>query len=180
MKHFFAALALLFLAFSPIQEEERIAWSKDYKLTWNDFKAKAGSGTTYVASTNSGLSFKYGYQVTDSQNAPDFTFEVNSYFYPALSWFKPKHVNRRVLSHEQTHFDITELHARILRKRIAEFNFSSNIKNELDSLYEAIEVERRAMQSQFDLETDHSTIVDKEAAWEQKIADLLTKYEPWQ
>lgn len=180
MKQLLCVLACCFLAFCPVKDENRIAWSPDYKLSWSDFKAKSRVGNSYVASTNSGLSFKYSFKVVNGQATPDYTFEVTSYFYPDQSWFIPEEVNPRVLRHEQTHFDITELHARILRKRVSEFEFSSKIKKEFDALYDLVEQERRDMQAQFDLETDHSTIVLKEAAWEQKIAELLSQFEPWQ
>lgn len=180
MKHFLVALSLCLLAFTPVQDEVRISWTQDLQLTWDDFQGTPQYGTTYVASTNSGLSFKYGYKVINGSPTSDFNFEVTSFFYPELSWYVADRVTPRVLKHEQTHFDISELHARMLRKRIAEYNFSSNVKAELDALYDSIEAERRALQKQFDLETDHSTLRDKELEWEQKIAELLIQYQAWQ
>ena len=180
MKQFLALLSLLFLAFTPTQDQVRISWDKEHKLTWDDFKGTSKAKSTFVASTNSGLSFNFGYKVIDGKPTTDFNYKVETYFYPELSWFAPGRVNPRILAHEQKHFDISELHARILRKRIAEFNFTTNVKRELDTLYEAVEAERRSMQSQFDLETDHSVIKDQEIAWELKIAELLAEHEPWQ
>ena len=84
-----------------------------------------------------------------------------------------------MLQHEQTHFDITELHARKLRKRIEAYNFSENAKAELDELYNQIERERRAMQSKYDLETDHSILKAEEVAWVEKVQQLLKEYEAW-
>jgi hypothetical protein len=166
-------------AFTTPLEDEKIAWSDDYRLSWSDFKGPITEGTTFVASTNSGLSFGYSIKIINGEPTNQFTFRVNSYFYPQLSWYNPERVNDRVLQHEQTHFDITELHARKLRKRIAQFDFTNNVKEQLDVIYDKNERERRAMQAQFDFETDHSVLRAPEAAWEQKIATLLQTYEAY-
>lgn len=173
------ALCTLF-AFSPFQGDKKIAWSKDFKLSWDLFEVREDNGNSYVASTNSGLSFGYGVKMINGNPSTDFNYEVQSYFYPELSWFVPSRVNDRVLRHEQTHFDITELHARKLRKRISEFDFTTNLKEELDNLYNNIEQERRAMQAKFDFETDHSVLKDQEDFWEEKVANLLLQYEAFQ
>ncbi len=168
------------LAFTSTQEAEKVAWSADYSLSWDDFKGEATNGTPYVASTNSGLSFGYSLKIINGQATNEFTAEVRSYFYPQLSWFMPERVSARVLRHEQTHFDISELHARKLRKRITDFNFTSNVKDELDELYDQVERERRAMQTEFDFKTDHSTLHEPEDVWELKIATLLSSYDAYQ
>lgn len=168
---------LLFVAADTA--EERIAWSESYKLSWSDFKGTPKVGNTFVASTSSGLSFSYGFKTINGEPTNEFNFEVEAYFYPQNSWYDPGRVSPRVLQHEQTHFDITELHARLLRKRIAEFSFSSNIKDELDALYDQVERERREMQSRYDLETDHSVIRDQEAAWVARVQELLKQSVAW-
>lgn len=173
-----AVLSLLLLSTTQ-KEEERIAWNEDHRLSWADFKGQPKVGNSFVASTNSGLSFGYGFKTINGVPTSDFNYEVTSYFYPESSWYIPEKVNERVLSHEQTHFDITELYARKLRKRIAEFDFTTKVKDELDALYSQIERERRQMQSRYDLETNHSINVAEEAAWVARVQELLKKYEPW-
>lgn len=169
---------IVFLTLSADTLEERIAWSDDYHLVWSDFKGQPKTGD-YVASTSSGLSFSYGFKTINGIPTSEFTYEVTCYFYPEGSWFVPGRVNERVLSHEQTHFDISELHARKLRKRIEDFDFSINVKEELDELYAQIERERRAMQATFDLETDHSTLLAEERAWEAKVQQQLKAFSDW-
>ncbi|MEP2937112.1 MAG: DUF922 domain-containing protein [Gilvibacter sp.] len=180
MKIWISICLLGLMAFSAVPEDEKIAWSADYRLTWDDFKGEANYGTSYVASTNSGLSFGYSVKIINGKATSQFTYTVHSYFYPNLSWYVPERVNESILRHEQTHFDISELHARMLRKRIDDFSFTSEVKDELDVLYDQIERERRAMQSTFDFETDHSVLKQPEAQWEQKIATLLKDYDAYQ
>lgn len=179
MRSFLFSSLCLFLLTAADTAEERIAWSDDYRLSWADFKGQPKQGNVFVASTNSGLSFGYGFKTINGVPTSDFNYEVTSYFYPELSWYVPERVSERVLNHERTHFDITELHARKLRKRIAEFDFSVNAKEELDELYSQIERERRAMQSKYDLETDHSVLHAEEAAWVSKVAQWLKDHDTW-
>lgn len=179
MRILLLAILSIFLLSSSVQDEERIAWSEDYRLVWADFKGQPKAGNVYVASTNSGMSFSYGFKTINGVPTSDFVYEVTCYFYPELSWYVPERVNERVLNHERTHFDISELHARLLRKRIEEFNFTENAKEELDELYNQVERERRAMQSLYDLETDHSVIRSAEAEWVAKVQQMLIDTRPW-
>jgi replication initiation and membrane attachment protein DnaB len=158
-------------------EKEKIEWSEAYKLSWSDFKGEPKQSSGYIASTNSGISFSYSYGFKYDELVLDY--EVKSNFYPKLSWYIPSLVTKNTLKHEQTHFDISEIHARLLRKRISETPFTKQVKIEIESIYNQIEIERRAMQNQFDEETDHSNIRDKEIAWEKFVAQQLKELDDW-
>lgn len=169
---------LLFLVFFPVSnDKEKIAWSEDKKLTWADFRGEPAGGNGYVASTNSGISFSYSFSVRNGELKLNYT--VRSNFYPNLSWYMPGHVDDYILKHEQTHFDISELHARKLRKQLAETEFTLEPKETLDAIYSQAETQRRAMQKRFDEESDHSKIEQKEYQWEAFVAQELKKYEAW-
>ncbi len=173
-------ILILFLIFSlgfSSSDEEKVEWSEDYKLSWSDFKGEPNRNSGYVASTNSGISFSYSYGFKYDELVLDY--EVKSNFYPNLSWYLPSIVTENTLKHEQTHFDISEIHARILRKRISETQFTKKVETEIESLYNSVETERRAMQNQFDEETDHSNIKDKEIAWERFVAQQLKELNDW-
>jgi hypothetical protein len=158
-------------------EKEKILWSEDYKLSWADFKGSPNHNSGYVASTNSGISFSYSYGYKHDKLILDF--EVSCIFYPHLSWYIPSIVTDNTLNHEQTHFDISEIHARLLRKRITETEFTTKVEVEIESIYSQVEEERRAMQNRFDEETDHSNIRDKEVAWEKFVAQKLIELDEW-
>jgi len=176
MNHIFILFIIVSLGFSS-SVREKIEWSEDHRLSWSDFKGEPNRNSGYVASTNSGISFSYSYGFKYDELVLDY--EVKSNFYPNLSWYLPSIVTENTLKHEQAHFDISEIHARILRKRISETHFTKNVETEIDSLYNQVEVERRAMQNQFDEETDHSNIRDKEIAWEKFVAQQLKDFDDW-
>ena len=62
-------------------------------------------------------------------------FEVNAFFYPNESWYKPDVCNNLILSHEQLHFDITELHARKFRQMVSNTRFTNKIRSEMNLHY---------------------------------------------
>ncbi|WP_299683888.1 DUF922 domain-containing protein [uncultured Dokdonia sp.] len=156
---------------SFVAAPERVAWQPNKTLTWEDFKGSPNASGSFVASTSSGMSQSY---VIDNKGMlhKDET-QVVAHFYPEYSWYRAKDTTARLLKHEQAHFDITEIHARILNARIQAYNFTSNSKKEVKALYEEVERHRRGMQRTFDEETNHSINREAEKKWEEKIARLL-------
>ena len=168
---FLIALAVVFL--SGQRNAERFAWDANDPLEWSDFKAVPDRRAPYSATANSGLSHRYtidskGFLVKKAS-------VITANFYPNLSWYKPQLIDENTLAHEQTHFDISELHARLLRKAIDEYRFTKNSKSEIQKIYNAIEVKRREMQTQFDNETDHSQNEAAEKKWEAFVKNSLYK-----
>ncbi|MAT89078.1 MAG: DUF922 domain-containing protein [Flavobacteriaceae bacterium] len=176
MKFLLPAL-ILFFSFPPESEVERMPWSERNTLTWEDFQGTPEAVGNYVASTNSGISFSYSF--SRYKGELDLEYTVRSNFYPQLSWYLPERVNDYILKHEQTHFDISELFARKLRKRLSETVFSEDPKPQIEAIYKQIEKERRAMQEQFDEESDHSKIVEGELQWERFVKEELQRYGRW-
>lgn len=170
-------ILLFFFLFSGIsfaQEKEKIEWLANGPLTWNDFKAAPKNSVPYEANTNSGITFSWSYSTESGK--PVLEYEVFSFFYPQSSWVKEVEETQYLLRHEQLHFDITELHARKLRKAIDQYKMGSNIKKELNQLYEKIERERVKMQNRFDAETNHSRNKEAEAKWRKFVLEELQRF----
>lgn len=174
MKLFLLALALLVFPLST----EKILWSESQPLQWEDFRGKPDHNAGFVASTHTGIHFSYSFTINQKKEVK-VAYTVESFFNREKSWFIPDLVTPHILNHEQAHFDITELYARILRKRLSEKKFTSKIKTEIEQIYRATEKERIAMQRRFDKETDHSRNEEKEWAWETQIAQQLADYGRW-
>ena len=150
---------------------DRIEWQSNKTLSWDDFKGQPNGRGSFVASTSSGMSQSYVIGSNGVLNKKET--HVKAHFYPEYSWYRAKDTTALLLKHEQTHFDITEIHARLLNARIQSYAFTSNSKEEVKDLYEQAEKERRAMQKAFDKETNHSINKDVEKQWETRIATLL-------
>jgi hypothetical protein len=171
--------SLLFLVFSANaqQAQDKIFWEGN-KLTWDDFRAKPDRSSSFQANTSAGLSYSWG--VRNENGVVTLNYEVFSYFNPNSSWVYPESRNNaHLLSHEQLHFDITELHARKLRKKLSEVKIDQLGKDPraaLNKLYENIEKGRAAMQMKYDKETSHSINKEAEARWQEFIGEEMKKH----
>ncbi|MBZ9632530.1 DUF922 domain-containing protein [Salegentibacter sp. LM13S] len=171
----FWCFLLILVLTMPIlaQEDERVSWNADKPLNWSDFKASPKKHLPYKANTNSGLSFSWS--STESNSGIELNYEVGSNFYPNRSWVKEIEEVDYLLAHEQLHFDITELHARKLRKALESYEPNGKMKKELDSIYSETEKQRRQMQTHFDKETNHSINKEAEFEWRQFLKQELDK-----
>ncbi len=157
------------------QEENTIKWDPEYKLRWSDFKARPQENSPVAAITASGISYRFSAMESNGKMEVDCTIE--SFFYPGSSWYKPETANDIILSHEQLHFDISELFARKMRARVANYSFSSNVKAEMNQIYEQILKEMRVFQKRYDEETNFSREVAIQVEWTNKIAKTLQTME---
>lgn len=171
------ALFLFLFLFFPQIQSEKIKWQENRKLSWADFQGTRDESSSFAATTHTGLHFKYSFSMENNQVEMDYT--VESFFNSKKSWYKAEKVSQHILNHEQTHFDITELHARKFRKKLDATRFSKEIKKEMEQIYLHIEEQRKTMQKKFDTETDHSRNINKQLFWENYIAKELRKYESW-
>src|SRR5579871_6965376 len=101
------------LAFARAYSQETIAWDSATRLTWADFRGKADNNSSFSASTASGIVYKF------SMDGEGYSDSITAVFYPNESWVRIR--DDKYLIHEQGHFDITEIFARKLRKRLLEF-----------------------------------------------------------
>ena len=152
--------------------EELLEWSHTRKLTWADYKAAPNPNSDAAASTTSYLGFSY------SVRNEGFSYRIESKFSKTRSW--GLHKTPYILSHEQGHFDIAEVFARKLEKKMKEYRFNpKTYQKDLSKIYRDILDEKEEMQNDYDRETNHSINREKQAAWLKKIEALLQEYEPW-
>ena len=177
MKFLIGIFCAALLLFTPSNDKEKFHWDENRPLSWTDFQGRPEGPGDFVASTNSGISLSYSIGKRESR----FTFEysVHSNFYPKESWYRPESASEYILKHEQTHFDISELHARKLRKALAELRVTPRVKEDADEIYRQTERDRRAMQQAYDDDSDHSKIRDSEMQWRLFVASELKKYDAW-
>ena len=100
-----------------------------------------------------------------------FEFRVIAGFRPRLSWVKAVVLNdsvqrRTVLGHEQTHFDLAEVHARRMRRTFGSLARPCVQSDaELSTLARRLTQEEKAEQRRYDAETNHGLRGDEQAAW---------------
>jgi len=157
------------------KDEVTIPWSDSYKLVWSDFQGPPEQESDVVATTTSGITFNYTVKKT-SKGIVSFKTQVYAHFYPEKSWFKPSLADNHILSHEQYHFNITELFARKFRQRVAQLELSQSISTALDQIHQDINLELSEFQTLYDTETNYSRNFEQQDIWQKRIDEALKNY----
>ena len=168
-------VTLLFISvlvsFKTLRNDDTIKWQKDRKLTWEDFRGRPDSGNPNSAMTDSGFGFSTG-----NNNGDSIPLTIEMVFDKNKSWVKKKAETEKLLAHEQCHFDITELFTRKFKKQIVEAKFKrKTFAKQIHDLYEKTNKEWHSYQNDYDKETNHSKIEDKQQEWEEKVAKELNE-----
>ena len=151
-------------------EDEIIPWATERRLAWNDFLCAPQKQGDAVASTSTSLGISY--QVRNGVLA----YNITCNFSKKKSWGLLK--TDYILSHEQAHFDITELHARKLYQALSNYNFNpETFRKDIAAIYERIVKEKEEMQEAYDGETDHSRRKRIQYDWFEKIDGLMAETE---
>ncbi|MBP2830610.1 DUF922 domain-containing protein [Aquimarina sp. U1-2] len=152
----------------------KFSYTERSKLAWSDFRGRPEMSSTFDASVNTGITYQWAYG--KDKGDIELNYQVDSFCYPSLSWVKRGQMSDHLLMHEQLHFDISELHARIMRKRLKEYKAGQNIRRDLNKMYKLVERMRINMQERYDEETDHSRNKVNQEKWERKIKTLMWYY----
>lgn len=148
-------------------DSDIILWG-DQDLEWEDFSGPIEQNSTHEASTRGQL------RAPNSWNSDSLTLIITAEFVKSKSWVKGT-PSEHLLEHEQLHFDITEYHARLLRKTMTHYRFKSfeTVAEEITVMFNAQFEEYRIMQDLYDQETNHSKNSEAQEKWNNKIAAFL-------
>ncbi|MHA6248727.1 hypothetical protein ACXYMU_12370 [Pontibacter sp. CAU 1760] len=114
---------VLLLANYTAFSQAKIEWAANYRISAPDFEAQPPKSREDV--TQSFLlagSLDYGYAMTNYEFmlTKNFNKHVTAYFTPANSWMQTGEQTDFLLRYAQMEFDLLELYARKLRKRLYE------------------------------------------------------------
>lgn len=159
-------------ASSNTENEDAIDWSETKRLTWGDFKSRPDPNSDAAASTTTYLGIEYSF----SNNT--VSYKIACRFSKLKSW--GLHQTDYILSHEQGHFDIAEIFARKLHRKMSEYKFNRrSYQQDLKRIYQDILDEKEEWQNLYDEETRHSINKKKQAEWLEKIAEALDEYKEY-
>ncbi len=175
MPYYFALLFMF--SHVSLSYETEVVWRNRPLLTWSDFRGVPDNTSPYDAQANSGV--KYSYSITMQNGKSTVIFDVHSFFDSQMSWSKTEKQNDFLLKHEQLHFDISELHARKLKKAFSIYAFSKSPQKEVEKIFARINKERQVMQNKYDEETNHSKNKEMQAKWQILIERELTSLQEY-
>lgn len=178
-----------------------VVWKKGQRLTIEDFIGNIPHNASPIVIGQSNVGLDIAPRII-----PDFIngepcrytiikIESVAIFDRDKSWLKEKAKNERGLNHEQRHFDISEIHARIFKEHLEEF-FSNKIFPCPETYSESLEdviireiydssfhiheemVEREIqVENQYETETDAGRLPEAQKKWDDKIDSCL--YGDW-
>jgi len=155
------------------KHEKEIEWSPNRKLTWEDFKGspKSMSNPNIAAQTFCGFGFQTNYVtvLTKTKIFVTTTFTCN------LSWVRSDQKNRAdLLEHEQGHFDLCEVYARQLRKKLQEEKLTVfNLNTDANIIFKNIYTLYLDRQELYEKETRHGLEKQKQNEWRTMINNEL-------
>jgi hypothetical protein len=163
--HLILILVSSLFTFLPA-EKESINWRSRRVLTWSDFKGTAVEAAPNAAMTSTSILIDFGYDKRSMH------YHLSCVFYPEKSWTKVS--STHILSHEQGHFDISQLYTRKLHKALSAYQFkSSTVDRDVKAIYEKIASEQSRYQVLYDQQTNYSRNTNEQVAWEEKIQQEL-------
>ncbi|MBC7449761.1 MAG: DUF922 domain-containing protein [Hymenobacteraceae bacterium] len=150
-----------------LNSDSTLLWTPARRLTWADFKGTAGSTEKLHALTSADMNV----QVECTNDV--LKVNVQAVFRPLESWTKsPDSVP--LLRHEQLHFDLTEVHARLLRLSLSKLKMTcAQAQTQLQPLIDAAFTNWQHAQDRYDEEARHGLDREGQARWEKQITDQL-------
>lgn len=145
---------------------DQLSWNEFYKLQWDDFQGEPDKHSLGDAGTAVKIRAK-PFLVKNR-----IRYDVVASFNRKKSWARDKSAS--LLAHEQLHFDIAELYARKIRKKISEL--SDRGVNDISVYNAAIQqllLESNEADEQYDMETLHGALSKKQTAWTAKVKNEL-------
>ncbi|MBW0161795.1 MAG: hypothetical protein HYI21_03830 [Sediminibacterium sp. Gen4] len=155
-------------------QQDTVVWNTGAELKWSDFKGIPDKQSHYEALTHAEIR----YAVTFIKGLAKFNF--SNIFLKKASWTK-NNTNLDLLQHEQIHFDIAELHKRLLIGLLYTRDFRKhNFEKEVKQLGDSINTARNRMDEQFDQDVLHINDRNRLVKWQTKInkeLDRLKSYD---
>ncbi|MEO8768433.1 MAG: hypothetical protein ABI402_00040 [Ferruginibacter sp.] len=145
-------------------------------LQWDDFKGTPNEASGAFAHTQWRITSNFNTMSYKSDTAVLKGFEINLEFNAALSWVIKDKSNGALLKHEQAHFDIAIIWQ---REMIHAFNtivfMKADAHAKISALFISMLDKCKAMQKQYDRETEYSDNKEQQEKWNQFIKDELAR-----
>lgn len=151
------------------------------RLTINDYKGVSNESEDYLARTYTIVLFKYFSPVNCREKGKikckvETRVSISDKSYMKLYKIRTKETLHELLSHEQGHYDISEVFAIDLKNTLSFTCFDKETyKKKADSLFQSMNRHYDSLQRTYDAETDHMRNKEMQLKWKRRIAMMLQK-----
>lgn len=176
-----APSALVELLRTDLSADHAFPWSAARRLAWRDFQ---GAPPTTAGGPQGAMTAYTLYYAWKCRGGESFDFLAIAGFRPRASWVKniilnDTAQNRSALIHEQTHFDLAEVHARTMRRRFAALSAPCRKTDaELEAIARRFVQDEKAEQRRYDEETNNGRLDGPQAAWTETVRRRLAILPP--
>lgn len=151
---------------------QTIYYSKDKKLTWQDFTGEPIMTGNVGAITMSGFGYKASLKKAGDKG--QLNIAVYCYFTKNKSWVKPSAKTGYILKHEQGHFDISYLASQLFIKKAKELsNDAVSCNKSLPELYTNVIAQMNKMQNDYDTQTRNGRDEISQEKWDLFFSEQL-------
>ena len=170
MKLFFSFITLhiLFISCTTTKGINNIQWSRNNPLTWSDFRGEFVSGN-YEAAIHTNIA--YGKNLKNEWSVWAYFNQNNSAYI--------KDTNSNILQHEQYHFNIAEVQARLLRKYVIEQKIDMQTY-QFEALFKQAKEDLVNTQRAYDEQTNHSLNKINQMQWQMNIDNQLEELKAYE
>jgi hypothetical protein len=169
-----ACLMAVLCTAAAVCAQEPIEWSPGRRLTKADFQGRAPGGTL-----NAALSW-INIDASWECDRASLVASVRAAFDPSRSWWRSTRgrmeLDAQLLEHEQLHFDLAEVVARQIRKRLDEFKNACVEPGGTEPIHDMVsraDQELQEEQQRYDRETSHGMNARAQEQWKRRIKALL-------
>ncbi len=155
-------------------DDTRVHWVERRNLKFSDFRGDATSKNISDADAGSGIRILQTFDTQPTQ----FNYNIVTVFEKDFSYM---YINDSLLLiHEEKHFDIGEISARVLRKNISTHIHSLKDLDTIGLIINRVYDYQDYLNDSYDQETKHGINEDNQHKWNikiQKMLDSLKEYE---
>lgn len=166
---FFTFVLCTFASFAQKSSDDTklVCWSKNRKLTINDFQIKvANKGNSF-----SSAQFSYDYKVSAVFGLPkNYKSQITNCLMKNASWIDTTNNTTISLRYQQTLFDLGEIYVRQFRKFVYDNRKKlAWSKLNIDEINTKIMNDFTQRRAAYDTETSYGSNTEKQKIWEAKI-----------
>jgi len=150
-----------------------------HQVNWSEFQEDCPECEEMIAVAHSGLDVRI---FPFNQIGDTCKIKICAVFFEKNSWVNKLYANEYLLNHEQRHFDIFEIGARLIRRELVNktyASFSAFWKDADNLVYKVRKEFVITTTALYDKETNHSANLQQQNIWDQKIQiglDSLSEY----